>query len=59
VTVNGAPGLWLTRADGAPQSLVALGFTPDGERVAVIYTIRNPDKLRPALNADRHARTTP
>ena len=59
VTVNGAPGLWLTRADGAPHSLVALGFTQDGERVAAIYTIRNPDKLRPALSADPRARTTP
>jgi RNA polymerase sigma-70 factor (ECF subfamily) len=59
VTVNGAPGLWLTRANGTPHSLVALGFTADGERVAAIYTIRNPDKLSPALNADRRARTTP
>ena len=34
VIVNGGPGLWLERADGAPNSLVALGFSADGERVA-------------------------
>ena len=56
LTVNGGPGLWLTRPDGAPHSLVALGFSEDGERVAAIYTLRNPDKLRLALSADRRAR---
>jgi RNA polymerase sigma-70 factor, ECF subfamily len=56
ITVNGGPGLWLARADGAPHSLVALGFSADGERVAAIYTLRNPDKLRLALSGDRRAR---
>ena len=56
MTVNGGPGLWLTRPDGSPYSVVALGFSPDGERVAAIYTLRNPDKLRVALSADRRAR---
>jgi RNA polymerase sigma-70 factor, ECF subfamily len=46
VTVNGGPGLWLARPGGAPHSLVTLGFSADGQRVAAIYTIRNPDKLR-------------
>jgi RNA polymerase sigma-70 factor (ECF subfamily) len=54
--VNGGPGLWLTRGDGAPHSLVALGFSPDGERVAAIYTIRNPDTLRLAVSDGRRAR---
>jgi RNA polymerase sigma-70 factor, ECF subfamily len=49
VTVNGAPGLWLARADGTPYGLIALGFSPDGERVAAIYMLRNPDKLRRVL----------
>ena len=55
VIVNGGPGLWLERADGAPNSLVALGFSADGERVAAIYTLRNPDKLRRALGAHHRA----
>jgi RNA polymerase sigma-70 factor (ECF subfamily) len=45
VTVNGSPGLWLTRVDGTHYSLIGLGFSPDGERVRAIYAIRNPDKL--------------
>jgi len=47
VTVNGAPGLWLARDDGTTYALIGLGFSPDGERVAAIYVLRNPDKLRP------------
>jgi RNA polymerase sigma-70 factor (ECF subfamily) len=56
ITVNGGPALWLERADGAPHSLVALRFSADGERVAAIYTLRNPDKLRLALGANRRTR---
>ena len=46
VTVNGGPGLWLGRRDGTPYAAIGLGFSTDGERVAAIYAIRNPDKLR-------------
>jgi hypothetical protein len=53
VTINGEPGLWLVRPDGTPDAAVALGFTPDGARVAAVYIVRNPDKLRPGT-ADAH-----
>jgi RNA polymerase sigma-70 factor (ECF subfamily) len=46
ITINGAPGLWLKRADGSPYAVIGLGFSADGERVAAIYAMRNPDKLR-------------
>jgi RNA polymerase sigma-70 factor, ECF subfamily len=46
ITINGAPGLWLQRADGSPYAVIGLGFSADGERVAAIYAMRNPDKLR-------------
>ena len=49
VTVNGAPGLWLAHRDGTPYALIGLGFSADGERVAAIYAMRNPDKLRAAV----------
>lgn len=55
VAVNGGPGLWLTRPDGTHYSLISLGFSADGQRVAAIYAIRNPDKLR----AGRTARPSP
>jgi len=45
VRVNGAPGLWLAHRDGRPYALFGLGFSADGERIAAIYAIRNPDKL--------------
>jgi RNA polymerase sigma-70 factor (ECF subfamily) len=45
VTVNGAPGLWLARPGGGPYAAIGLGFTADGERIAAIYAVRNPDKL--------------
>ena len=45
VRVNGGPGLWLAHPGGAPYGVIGLGFSPDGERVAAIYAIRNPDKL--------------
>ena len=45
VSVNGEPGLRLDNPDGSPNAVVALGFTPDGEHVAAVYIVRNPDKL--------------
>ena len=45
VTINGEPGLWLANPDGSPHAAVALGFTPDGNRVAAVYIVRNPEKL--------------
>lgn len=42
-TINGAPGLILRRADG-PTTLVV---QPDSEgRIAALYLVRNPEKLR-------------
>jgi RNA polymerase sigma-70 factor (ECF subfamily) len=46
VTINGEPGLRLEHPDGAPYAAVTLGFTEDGARVAAVYIVRNPDKLR-------------
>lgn len=46
VRINGEPGLWLERDDGTPYAAISLGFTPDGARIAAIYVVRNPDKLR-------------
>jgi RNA polymerase sigma-70 factor (ECF subfamily) len=43
VEVNGAPGL-LTWRDGQPDSVTSLDVR-DG-RIAAIYVVRNPDKLR-------------
>lgn len=45
-TINGGPGLWLTGPGGSPHAAIGLGFSADGERIAAIYTVRNPDKLR-------------
>lgn len=43
VRVNGAPGLLLQMTDG-PETLA---FEPDEDgRIAAIYVVRNPDKLR-------------
>lgn len=41
-TINGEPGL-LRYVDGALES--AQAFAIDGDRIAAIYTVRNPDKL--------------
>jgi RNA polymerase sigma-70 factor (ECF subfamily) len=41
-TINGAPGFVI---DG-PEGLETLVLDCDGERIAAIYTVRNPDKLR-------------
>jgi RNA polymerase sigma-70 factor (ECF subfamily) len=41
-TINGEPGL-LRYVDGVLESAQAFGF--DGERIAAIYSVRNPDKL--------------
>ena len=46
VTINGEPGLRLEHPDGATYAAVTLGFTEDGARVAAVYIVRNPDKLR-------------
>jgi RNA polymerase sigma-70 factor, ECF subfamily len=46
VRLNGEPGLWLEHPDGRPYGAVSLGVTADGARVAAIYAIRNPHKLR-------------
>jgi RNA polymerase sigma-70 factor, ECF subfamily len=46
VDINGEPGLWLEREDGTPYAAISVAFTPDAERIAAIYVVRNPDKLR-------------
>lgn len=48
VRINGEPGLWLEHPDGRPYGAIALAVTSDGARVAAIYAVRNPDKLRGA-----------
>jgi RNA polymerase sigma-70 factor (ECF subfamily) len=42
--VNGDPSAVLF-ADDEPFTFMVLDLTPDGEQVAGIYTVRNPDKL--------------
>jgi RNA polymerase sigma-70 factor (ECF subfamily) len=46
VTVNGGAGLQLAHPDGSPYAVIGLGFSRDGERVAAIYAVRNPDKMK-------------
>jgi len=41
---NGEPGLLLF-ADGAPFGVVALDLTPDGDSIAAVYIVTNPEKL--------------
>ena len=46
VIVNGAAGLLLEHPDGRPHAVYSLGFSEDGKRVAAIYVMLNPDKMR-------------
>lgn len=50
--LNGQPGLLTLEADGLPQS-VTLEF--EGERIAAIYLLRNPEKLGHLAEAGRSA----
>lgn len=45
MTVNGRPGLHMIRPDGV-RTVTSFAFTPDGARIAAIYIVSNPDKLR-------------
>jgi len=41
--INGAPGLTLREPDGAKQTIA---FDVEGSRIAAIYIVLNPEKLR-------------
>ena len=45
-TVNGDPRLWLGHPDGRTHAVYGLGFSKDSQRVAAIYVMLNPDKMR-------------
>jgi RNA polymerase sigma-70 factor (ECF subfamily) len=49
VNINGEPGL-VTYLDGKPLS--ATSFEMDGERIAALYHVLNPDKLKGICEAD-------
>jgi RNA polymerase sigma factor (sigma-70 family) len=44
IRANGDPGVLLL-ADGEPFGVVALDFDTEGERIAAVYVVTNPDKL--------------
>jgi hypothetical protein len=43
-TVNGQPGL-IAQQDGVTTTVIAFGI--GGDRIKQIWSVRNPDKLRP------------
>jgi RNA polymerase sigma-70 factor (ECF subfamily) len=45
VRINGGPGVLIATRDGLPIQTLAFEFDADG-RIAGIYVVRNPDKLR-------------
>lgn len=54
--VNGELAFILWNGDGTADSVTVLSLAPDGERIARIQTIRNPDKLRGFHRAAARAR---
>lgn len=50
--INGEPGVLILRADRTPYQTTTLSFDPQ-QRVAALYVVRNPDKLR-HLDLSRH-----